>query len=159
MNHDKPCRKRSIRNQSPFLSRQVDTELIPEPHRHHIVFPHRHGLLHILVFRPVAEHVIESPTKVSIAGSSNGRHQLGRCRMSVASHFQSAINKPMVTRVSRFGSNDAFLKKSQRLRGLECGAGRILPHDGTVQQGFQRITAQSQWFFHAAGPPSYGDRK
>ena len=53
----------------------------------------------------------------------------------------------MVTRVSRFGSNDAFLKKSQRLRGLECGAGRILPHDGTVQQGFQRITAQSQMVF------------
>ena len=47
-----------IRNKASFLAGKVHSELISKSHRDHIVLPARHGFLDIVVFLPVAKHVV-----------------------------------------------------------------------------------------------------
>ena len=71
-----------------LLSWQVNAQLVTESHGDHIVLPSGHGFLDALVFLSVAEHVIQSPAEVSVAGGGYGRSQVQGRGVSVASHLE-----------------------------------------------------------------------
>ena len=75
-----------VRNQTSFLARKVDAQLIAEAHAHHVVLPGGHRLLHVLVLLAVAHHIVESPTEVTVTRGTDGIHQCDRRRVTVTSH-------------------------------------------------------------------------
>ena len=62
--------------------------------------------------------------------------------MSVASHAQALEHEAVVAGEGCGRGNDALAEEGERLRGLEGGAGRILPHDAAVEQRLPRVAAQ-----------------
>ena len=66
-----------IRNHSSFLTRQVHAQWISKSHRHHVITPGSHGILYRAIFLSSTNHVIQSPTKISITRSCNSRNQRG----------------------------------------------------------------------------------
>ena len=125
-----------------FLSGQVDAQRIAESHADHIVSPCVHGSLYIGIFLAVAEHVVESPTEITIARGTDGGNQWQGGGMSVAAYGQATEMESVTARIGGFGGDDSFLKESQRLTGLEGRTGRILSHDGTVEQGLVGVGRQ-----------------
>lgn len=69
-----PVIELGIRNQSALLAGKVGLQPIAESLRHHVVFPHRDGIMYRAVLL-VAEHAEQPPAEIRIAGSGNGGNQ------------------------------------------------------------------------------------
>ena len=135
--------KLRIGYQPALFAGQIRAELVAESLRHHVVFPHRDGVLGRIVFLTVAEHVVQPPAEVGVARSGDGRHQGEGRSVPVATYPQSAMDKTMGTRISgRVLADDALLEERHRLRRLEGAARRISALDGAVQQGLSRVFLQ-----------------
>ena len=133
-----------IRNQPPFLSRQINSQFVAKSLRNHVVFPDRNGVLRRTVFT-VAKHTEQSPTEIGVARCSNSRNQWQGRSVSMAAYCQSSVMEPMWTRECRtLFSDDSFLQERQSLRCLERRSRRIHSHQGTIQKRFSHITLQSQ---------------
>lgn len=123
-----------IRYHTTLLAGKVDAELIAESHRHHIVTPHVHGVLHGVILGTTAYHIVESPTEVCVAGCGYGLHKGYWRRMGVASYVKSAAIESAVAGKCRRRRNYSFGYISERLGGLERRSRRIHTHDGAVEQ-------------------------
>ena len=123
-----------IRNQSSFLARQVDAQLVAESHAHHIVFPNGHRILHRTILALVSKHIVESPTEITVARSTDGIHQCDWRRVTVATYVQSPVRESVITWKGCARSDDTLGKISQCLSGLERRTRRILSHDASVEQ-------------------------
>ena len=119
--------------ESSLFARQVRAQPVSEALRHHVVFPHRDGILGRTIFL-VAEHVIKPPTEIGVTRSGNGRHKGEGRGMAMATDPQSPVDKPVRTRIARtFLAYNAFLQKGHGLCRLEGASRRICALDGTVQ--------------------------
>ncbi len=144
--------ERGIWYQPTLLARQVYAETIAKAHGHHIVAPSVHGILDGLILGAVAHHVEQSPTKESVARGAYGRDEAQRRGVAMASHVKSLVVESPVARILGCGRNNAFRKEGKPLRRLECGAGGILSHDGTVQQRLLWIPCEKLMILVAALP-------
>ena len=133
---------RSIGNHAALLARQVDTQLVSESHRHHVVLPSGHGILNRRIFLAVAEHIVKSPTEVSVAGCGNGRNQRQGRPVAMTTYSQSSVMESMRARVGGSRGDDTLLQEGQCLTGLEGRARRILSHDSSVEQRLVCVLTQ-----------------
>ena len=78
-----------IRNHPSFLPWQIYPQWISKSHRDHVITPCSHCILNGTIFLSSTNHVIQSPTKISITRCCNGRNQWNWSRMSMASYSKT----------------------------------------------------------------------
>ena len=131
-----------VRDHTTLFTRQVNTQLITESHRYHIIAPCIHGFLHGTIFLTGSNHMKQSPAEISVTRSSDSRYQSQRRRMRVTTDMKSPVRKSSATRIHCTRSNDTLLQKGQGLSGLKRRSRWIRSHDCTVQQRLPRIFRQ-----------------
>ena len=86
-----------IRNETAFLARQVDAQLISEPHAHHIIFPYSHRILYAAILLAVTYHIVKTPAEVTVTRGTDGINQRNRRRVTMTAHMQTLIRETMIT--------------------------------------------------------------
>ena len=105
-----------IRNQTTFLSRKVDAQLITKSHADHIVAPDIHRILYRTVFRDIGiDHMVESPTEETVTRCTQGGYDGQWGGVTVTADMQTFEVEAMSAGVRRRGSDDTFGKEGQTL--------------------------------------------
>ena len=123
-----------VGDKAALLTGEVGAELVAKALGHHVVFPHREGLLRRAVLA-VANHAEESPAEVGVARGGDGGYQGERRAVAVAPYVQALVVEAVGTGEGWVvGMNNILLQEGEGLGRLEGGAWGIGPLDGAVEE-------------------------